>query len=134
MGAHENLTFDAVAAASHEVTYDEVAHHYPGPMSKHQWSASRAILKRFGFVRTWASEWWRTQFAFALGSPAYEIPWREVKRSLKHGHLPMVISSWCKGSLMFAQTSFTALINSPDPRSSGMMEERLTCFLQERPV
>ena len=31
----EQLTFDQVAAASYEVTFDEVAKHYGGPMSKH---------------------------------------------------------------------------------------------------
>ena len=35
MSPHDNLTFDAVQRSGHETTYDEVAHHYDGPMSKH---------------------------------------------------------------------------------------------------
>jgi hypothetical protein len=48
--------------------------------------------------------------AFAVGLPAQMIPWREVRRSLKSGYLPVVISTWRKGSLLFKQTSFASLL------------------------
>jgi hypothetical protein len=117
MGPHENLTFDAVAAASHEVTYDEVAHHYRGPMSKHPVVSVKGHPEVIWVRPDMGVGMVANSIAFAVGSPAHEIPWREVKRSLKHGYLPVVISSWCKRSVVFAQTSFAALINSPEVRT-----------------
>jgi hypothetical protein len=114
MSPHENLTFDAVAAARHEVTYEEVAHHYRGPMSKHPVISVKGHPEVIWVRPDMGVGMVANSIAFAVGSPAREIPWREVKRSLKHGHLPIVISSWCKGSVVFAQTSFAALINAPE--------------------
>ena len=117
MSAHENLTFDAVAAASREVTYEEVAHHYRGPMSKHPVISVKGHPQVIWVRPDMGVGMVTNSIAFAIGSPAREIPWREVKRSLKHRHLPIVISSWCKGSLVFAQTSFAALVNASEVRS-----------------
>ena len=49
-------------------------------------------------------------FAFGVGDPARRVRWREVKRSLMKGYLPIVVSRWQDGPVMYEQMAFAALI------------------------
>jgi hypothetical protein len=74
MSPHENLTFDAVAAARHEVTYEEVAHHYRGPMSKHPVISVKGHPEVIWVRPDMGAGMVANSIAFAVGSPAREIP------------------------------------------------------------
>ena len=88
------LTFDAVSKNRHEATYQEVAGRYGGPMSKHP------VVSVKGHPEV---VWVRPDMgvgsvanSFALGSRStpQNFPWREVRRSLLRGDLPIVESQW----------------------------------------
>jgi hypothetical protein len=117
MNPHEQLTFDRVQAASYEVTYDEVAKHYGGPMSKHPVISLKGHPEVIWIRPDMGVGMVANPFTFAVGSPAQQIPWREVSLSLKHGYLPIVTATWHQGPLVFMQNSFATLVGARSVRS-----------------
>ncbi len=83
MTRDQKLTFDEVVKARHEATYDEVATHYAGPMSKHPVISVKGHPEVIWVRPDMGVGAVANSISFATGSPAREIPWREVKRSLK---------------------------------------------------
>ena len=81
----EELTFDEVQKARHEAAYDEVARHYAGPMSKHPVISVKGHPEVIWVRPDMGVGSVGNSLSFAVGSPARQIPWREVKRSLKRG-------------------------------------------------
>lgn len=114
MTRHETLTFDQVEKNHHESTYEEVAKHYRGPMSKHPVISVKGHPEVIWVRPDMGIGAVANSFSFAVGSPVHEIPWREVTRSLKLGYLPIVISKWQNGPLLFTQTSFATLLGARD--------------------
>jgi len=108
----EQLTFDQVAATSYEVTFDEVAKHYGGPMSKHPVISIKGHPEVIWVRPDMGVGMVTNSVAFAVGSPANEIPWREVTRSLHCGYLPIVVSTWRRPSVQVTQTAFAALTDA----------------------
>ena len=109
--------FDFVQENSYEVTYDEVAKHYGGPMSKHP------VINVKGHPET---VWVRPDMGigmvahgmtFGIGEPMQQIPWREVRRSRARGYLPIIISTWSKPPLLYTQTAFAILLGANSVRS-----------------
>lgn len=108
----EELTFDRVASSHNEVTYHEVAKHYGGPMSKHPVISVKGHPEVIWVRPDMGIGMVANSFAFGVGSPVRQIPWREVSRSLMRCYLPIVISTWREGPLVFTQTSFATLIGA----------------------
>src|SRR5205814_10368817 len=108
----EQLTFDQVATASYEVTFDEVAKHYGGPMSKHPVISIKGHPEVIWVRLDMGVGMVIDSVAFAVGSPANEIPWREVTGSLHRGYLPIVVSTWRRPSVQVTQTAFAALTDA----------------------
>jgi hypothetical protein len=113
----EELTFDRVAGLHHETSYDEVAHHFAGPMSKHPVISVKGHPELIWVRPDMGIGMVANPLTFAIGSPARQISWRDVKRSLKRGYLPIVISTWIDGPLAYTQTAFACLIRSRQVRS-----------------
>jgi hypothetical protein len=123
----EELTFDEVQRARHEAAYDEVAWHYAGPMSKHPVISLKGHPEVIWVRPDMGVGAVANPISFAIGSPAREIPWREVKRSLKCGYLPIVISTWGKAPLLFTQVSFAALVGAREVRTG---HEKQVAFVE----
>ncbi|HEX4424146.1 MAG TPA: hypothetical protein VH079_02020 [Terriglobales bacterium] len=117
MTRHETLTFDQVEKDHHESTYEEVAGFYRGPMSKHPVISVKGHPEVIWVRPDMGVGAVANSFSFAVGSPAQEIPWREVTRSLKLGYLPIVISKWQSGPLLFTQTSFATLLGASEVKT-----------------
>jgi len=117
MTRHETLTFDQVEKDRHESTYEEVAKHYRGPMSKHPVISVKGHPEVIWVRPDMGVGAVANSFSFAVGSPPHEIPWREVTRSLKLGYLPIVISKWQSGPLLITQTSFATLLGTGEVRT-----------------
>src|SRR5579862_4159238 len=123
----EELTFDEVKKTRHEATYEEVATHFAGPMSKHPVISVKGHPEVIWVRPDMGVGAVANSIAFATGSPAVEIPWREVKRSLKGGYLPIVISTWDKAPLIFTQVSFAALVGASEVRTG---HEKQVAFVE----
>jgi hypothetical protein len=117
MTRDEKPTFDQVAKRRHEVTYDEAAKHYDGPMSKHPVISVKGHPEVIWVRPDLNVGTVANSFSFAVGSPAREIPWPEVKCSLKRGYLPIVISTWHRAPLLVTQVSFAALVGAREVRT-----------------
>src|ERR1700722_1038213 len=102
----EKLTFDQGEKASYEATYGEVAKHYEGPMSKHPVISVKGHPEVIWVRPDLNVGTVAHSLSFAVGSPAGQIPWREVKSSLQRGYLPIVINTWQRHALLFTQVSF----------------------------
>jgi hypothetical protein len=123
----EELTFDEVQKARHEAAYDEVARHYAGPMSKHPVISVKGHPEVIWVRPDMGVGSVANSLSFAVGSPARQIPWREVKRSLKRGYLPIVISTWYKAPLLFTQVIFAALVGAREVRTG---HEKQVAFVE----
>src|ERR1700722_15547982 len=110
----EELTFDRVASSRHEVTYDEVAYHYAGPMSKHPVVSVKGHPEVVWVRPDMGVGMVANSFALGLGPSPRAIPWRETTRSLERGYLPIVTSTWRNGSLKLTQRNFAMLIGAPE--------------------
>jgi hypothetical protein len=110
-GAPSTFTnFDEVERTGHEVTYDEVADALGGPMSKHPVVSVKAHPELVWVRPDMGIGIIATPFAFGVGDPARQIPWRQVKRSLLKGYLPIVASRWQDGPVLFEQSAFATLL------------------------
>ena len=108
--ARADLTFDEVERTGHEVTYEEVADVFGGPMSKHPVVSVKAHPEIVWVRPDMGIGTVANPFAFGVGDPARRVRWREVKRSLMKGYLPIVVSRWQDGPVMYEQMAFAALI------------------------
>jgi len=106
------LTFDSVSQACHEVTYDEVAKIYGGPISKHPVISVKGHPEAIWIRPDMGVGSVANSMAFGVGDSPRQIPWREVRRSLKSGYLPIVSSSWSDGCLLYQQLAFATLLES----------------------
>ncbi len=113
----EKLTFESVAQECYEVCHEDVAGHFASPMSKHP------IIHVKGHPET---VWVRpdmgvgsvaTSVAFGIDSHPRLFPWRKVRRSLKSGYLPIVISQLHDDQLLYEQTAFTQLVSGDSVRT-----------------
>jgi hypothetical protein len=104
------LTFDEVEQTSHEVTYEEVADVFGGPMSKHPVVSVKAHPEIVWIRPDMGIGTIANPFAFGVGDPARRVRWREVKRSLMKGYLPIVVSRWQDGPVLFEQLAFATLL------------------------
>ncbi len=116
-GAPDGLTFDQVQRAHHEVTYEEVAKHYGGPMSKHPVISVKAHPEVIWVRPDMGVGMVANPFAFAVGDAPTPIPWREVRRSLKNRYLPIVISTWYEAPLLYKQLAFATLLGAREVRT-----------------
>jgi hypothetical protein len=108
--ATTGLTFDEVERTGHEVTYEEVADVFGGPMSKHPVVSVKAHPEIVWVRPDMGIGTIANPFAFGVGDPARRIRWREVKRSLMKGYLPIVVSRWQDGPVLFEQLAFASLL------------------------
>ncbi len=127
MTPDEKLTFDQVENARHEPTYDEVARHYDGPMSKHPVISVKGHPEVIWVRPDLGVGTVANSISFAVGSPAREIPWREVTCSLQRGYLPIVINTWHSASLLITQVSFAALVGAREVRTG---HEKQVAFVE----
>lgn len=117
MSRTEKLTFDLVAKDRREATYEEVAMHYDGPMSKHPVISVKGHPEVIWVRPDLTVGTVANSLSFAVGSSARQIPWREVRSSLNRGYLPIVINTWYKHPLLFTQVSFATLVLDREVRT-----------------
>ena len=111
------LTFDRVHQDGHEVTYEEVASLYGGPMSKSPVISVKAHPEVIWVLPAMAIGMVANPFAFGVGDWPRQVRWREVRRSLQDGYLPIVMSQWQDGPLLYEQVAFATLLEARDVRS-----------------
>jgi hypothetical protein len=104
------LTFDGVAWSGHEVSYDEVANQYGGPISEAPAISVKAHPEVIRVLPNMAIEMQANPFTFGVGDPAQPVPWGLVQRSLQGGHLPIVITTLQKDDLLYEQMAFATLL------------------------
>jgi hypothetical protein len=127
MTKDEKPTFDQVAKRRYEVTYDEVATHYDGPMSKHPVISVKGHSEVIWVRPDLSVGTVANSFSFAVGSPARKIPWGEVKSSLKRGYLPIVINTWQRGPVLLTQVSFAGLVGAREVQTG---HEKQVAFVE----
>lgn len=108
----ELLTFDRVQQSGHEVNYGEVSSLYGGPMSKHPVVSVKAHPEVIWVRPDMGIGMVATPFAFGVGDSPRQVRWREVRRSLQEGCLPIVTSHWQDGSLRYEQLAFATLLGA----------------------
>lgn len=92
------------------LTFDEVANQYGGPVSEAPAITVKAHPEVIRVLPNMALEMQANPFTFAIGDPAQSVPWRLVQRSLRGGHLPIVIGTLQEDELMYEQVAFTTLL------------------------
>ncbi len=115
--SHELLTFDRVQETRSEVGYEEVASLYGGPISKHAVISVKAHPEVIWVRPDMGIGMVANPFAFGVGAYPLQVRWREVRRWLQDGHLPIVISRWQDGSLVYEQVAFATLLGSREVRT-----------------
>jgi hypothetical protein len=109
--AETQPTFDEVARTGHEVSFEEVADLYGGPMSRAPVFSVKAHPEVVWVRPDMGIGMVANPIAFGVDSPPGPIRWREVERSLKSGYLPIVISRYRDGDLTYEQEAYTVLLN-----------------------
>lgn len=111
------LTFDQVEKTGHEATYEEVSSVYGGPMSKHPVVSVKAHPEVIWVRPDMGIGMVANPFAFGVGDWPRPVRWREVRRSLQEGYLPIVTSRWQDGALLYEQLAFATLLGAREVRT-----------------
>ena len=115
--AAERLSFDEVARSHHEASFEELADRYGGPL------AQTPVISVKGHPQI---VWVRpdmgigtvaNSYLFAAGEQPRVIAAEEVERSLLRGYLPILVSRWRSGGLLYEQTAFTTLLDAAEVKS-----------------
>jgi len=110
-------TFDEVARTGHEVSYAEVADFYGGPMSRAPVISVKAHPEVVWVRPDMGIGMVANPIAFAVDSPPGPIRWRKVERCLKRGYLPIVISRYPDGNLMYEQVAYATLLDGGEVKT-----------------
>lgn len=112
-----NLTLDAVQKNQHEVTYEEIASLYGGPMSKHPVVSVKAHPEAIWVRPDMGLGMIANPIAFGIGTTPKSVPWREVERSLEKGYLPIITSRLRENRLLFEQLAYATLLNDREVKT-----------------
>jgi hypothetical protein len=115
--SYQHLTFDEVARAQREVRYEEVADAYGGPMSRAPVVSVKAHPELVWVRPDMGIGMVANPLAFGMGTPPALVRWREVERSLMKGYLPIVISRYRDGNLMFEQVLYGTLLDGGEVKT-----------------
>ncbi len=111
------LTFDGVQQSGYEVNYEEVSSLYGGPMSKNPVVSVKAHPEVIWVRPDMGIGTIANPLAFGVGDWPRQVRWREVRRSLQEGYLPMVTSRWSEGFLLYEQLAFATLLGAHEVRT-----------------
>ena len=115
--AYHHLTFDAVTRDHHEVTYEEVADAYGGPMSRGPLVSVKAHPELVWSRPDMGIGMVANPLAFGIGTSPQMVRWQSVERSLLHGYLPIVVSRYKDGDLRFEQMLYATLLDGGDVKT-----------------
>lgn len=115
--SYKHLTLDEVARTGHEVSYEEVADAYGGPMSRAPVVSVKAHPELVWVRPDMGIGMVANPIAFGVDSPPGPIRWQRVERSLKRGYLPIVISRYRDGGLMYEQVAYATLLDGGEVKT-----------------
>lgn len=112
--ALNHLTFDEVQRTGHEVHYEEIARLYGGPMS-----LAPVISVRLHPEVVWLRPdlgigMIANPVLFGVGATPKVLDWRNMERSLRKGHLPIISSVARDDVFAYRQTAFAVLLSDKE--------------------
>ncbi len=109
--AYQHLTLDAVAQNRREVSYEEVADSYGGPMCRGPLVSVKAHPEIVWSRPDMGIGMVANPVAFGVGNPPAPIHWRGVEHALLKGYLPIVTARYQDGDLRYEQVLYATLLN-----------------------